>query len=145
MSKRGYCCVGLWQPKNASNIGSILRASGCFGVDLVAVEGRRYSNSATDTQKAWKHIPFLETESLLSLAPKGCTIVAVDLVPNAHDLRTYCHPERAFYIFGGEDRTLDESILSKANQRVMIPSAHCLNLAACVSIVLYDRLAKNGD
>lgn len=139
---RGYACIGLYQPKVLENVGSVLRAAGCFGAAMVAVCGPRYSSAPTDTQKAWRHIPFLEIDDLRSVLPKECSPVAVDLVPDASPLPTFCHPERAFYIFGGEDRTLGEDVLSWCQHRIQIPTSFCLNLAAAVNIVLYDRMAK---
>lgn len=141
--KRGFCCIGIHQPKQAENIGSVLRAAGCFEADLVAVAGKRYSHAPTDTQKMWKHIPFLEVDDLKTVIPKGCVAVAVDLIPGARPLSTYCHPERAFYIFGGEDRTLGIETLSWCRDVVYIPSQFCLNLAAAVNVVLYDRSTKS--
>lgn len=142
---RGYKCVGLFEPKNPTNIGCVLRAAGCFGADLVAVQGKRYSNATSDTQKAWKHIPLIETDNLESVLPKGCIGVAVDIVEGATPLPRYTHPERAFYIFGGEDRTLDQRVFSWCRDKILIPSSFCLNLAAAVNVVLYDRQVKLGS
>jgi tRNA(Leu) C34 or U34 (ribose-2'-O)-methylase TrmL len=140
---RGFACIGLHQPKDAKNIGSVLRACGCYDADMIVVSGKRYGHACTDTQRAWKHIPFLEVDDLRSVIPKGCVPVAVDLLPNARPLPTYQHPERAFYIFGGEDRTLNEEVISWCRDVVFVPTAHCMNLAAAVNVVLYDRLCKS--
>lgn len=142
MNKRGFACIGLDKPKFSSNIGEVLRASGCYGADMVAVSGFRYQNSRVDTQKAWKHIPFLEVEDLKSALPKGATPVAVDLIDGAKSLVDFTHPESAFYIFGGEDRTLSEEITSWCKYKIFVPTNHCMNLAATVNVVLYDRMAK---
>ena len=85
---RGYAAVGLVQPKTPANVGSVLRAAGCYGVDLVAVEGTRGHNSlitsnSTDTMKAWRHIPTLLTDDLFSILPVGCVPVAVAAAPSA--------------------------------------------------------------
>jgi tRNA(Leu) C34 or U34 (ribose-2'-O)-methylase TrmL len=52
------------------------------------------------------------------------------------------HPERAFYVFGPEDGTLGTRHLSKCVRKIMVPTKFCMNLAATVNVVLYDRLAK---
>lgn len=70
--------------------------------------------------------------------------MAVELVDRAVDLRSYIHPPNAFYIFGAEDHTLGERILGRCRDVVKIPSVICLNLAACVNVVLYDRQAKGA-
>ncbi len=143
--KRGYAGIGIYQPKNAKNIGAILRASGCYGVSFVAVEGCRYDRSQTDTQKAYKHIPLFEVVALKNSIPKDCVPVAVDFVDGARNLYDYVHPERAFYIFGGEDRTLSEEVLEWCRDKVYMPTKYCMNLSAAVNTLLYDRGCKRRE
>ena len=57
-------------------------------------------------------------------------------------LNNYKHPERAFYIFGAEDQTLGKRIVSFCRDIVYIPTKTCMNLAATVNVVLYDRMVK---
>lgn len=52
------------------------------------------------------------------------------------------HPATAFYVFGPEDGTLGKDIRDWCPVRVMIPTRSCMNLAGCVNVVLYDRMAK---
>ncbi len=146
---RGFSAIGLVSPKTPSNVGSVMRAAGCYGVDLVAVEGERGARSvglvtqnSTDTMKAWRHIPTLLTEDLFSVVPVGCVPVAVDLMPGAVSLVDFVHPQSAFYIFGPEDGTLGARHGKLGMARVFVPTSHCMNLAATVNVVLYDRLAK---
>jgi tRNA(Leu) C34 or U34 (ribose-2'-O)-methylase TrmL len=139
---RGMACVGLWQPKSDSNVGSVLRASQAFGANMVAVCGSRYRRAATDTTKAYRHIPTLTVDDLFAVIPFACVPVAVDILDGAHELPTYAHPESAFYIFGPEDGTLGRAITDRCRDKLLIPTAFCLNLAAAVNVVLYDRLAK---
>jgi tRNA(Leu) C34 or U34 (ribose-2'-O)-methylase TrmL len=144
---RGYAAVGLVQPKTPANVGSVLRAAGCYGVDLVAVEGERGRNSlvtsnSTDTMEAWRHIPTQLTDDLFKAVPIGCVPVAVDLMPGAASLVDFVHPQSAFYIFGPEDGTLGERHARFGMARVFVPTRYCMNLAATVNVVLYDRLAK---
>ena len=110
---------------------------------MVAVSGARYKRSCTDTQKAHIYIPLLTCENLRDVIPFDCVPVAVDLVDGAKPLPAYHHPKSAFYIFGPEDSTLGESILSWCRDRIYIPTRYCLNLATAVSTVLYDRRAKS--
>ena len=74
--------------------------------------------------------------------PYDCIPVAVDLIDGAQSLPAYIHPQRAFYIFGAEDATLGARILSWCRDIIYIPTKGCLNLAACVNVVLYDRMIK---
>jgi tRNA(Leu) C34 or U34 (ribose-2'-O)-methylase TrmL len=146
---RGFTAIGLVQPKTPSNVGSVLRAAGCYGASLVAVEGERGARSTslvtsacTDTMKAWRHIPTQITDDLFSIIPVGCVPVAVDLMPAATSLVDFVHPESAFYIFGPEDGTLGEKHAKLGMARVFVPTRFCMNLAATVNVVLYDRMAK---
>ena len=144
--ERGFACVGLDNPKNPINVGSVLRAAGIFGVSLVAVSGNRipfkYHRAPTDTMKHYRHLPLIKTDDLHSVIPFDCVPVAVDLIDGAISLPDYVHPERAFYIFGAEDNTLGQRVTNWCRDIVYIPTNGCMNLAACVNVVLYDRLFK---
>ena len=138
---RGYAAVGLYRPKTRVNVASALRACGCYGVAMLACEGQRYKQHSADTMKAFRRIPFIQAP-LKQQVPYDCVPVAVELVDQAVDLRTYKHPQRAFYVFGPEDGTLGRNVLSWCRDVVQIPTNGCMNLAASVNVVLYDRLLK---
>lgn len=138
----GYAAIGLFHPKSDVNVGSVLRAAGCFGVSMVAVGGFRVRRVCTDTGGVVRKIPVLQVEDLRSVIPYDCVPVAVELLGNAQDLRDYVHPERAFYVFGPEDGSLGRKVTNWCRDTVMIPTIDCLNLAATVNVVLYDRLLK---
>jgi len=140
--KRGYCGIGLDNPKDPKNIGSALRAVGCYEASFLAVSGSRYKKSRTDTMKQYKHAPLFEVEDLKIVIPYDCTPVAVDIIEGATPLHEYNHPRSAFYIFGAEDETLGENVLSYCRDVIYIPTNRCMNLAATVNVVLYDRMAK---
>lgn len=141
---RGYCGIGLEHPKNSINVGSVLRAAGVYGAQFVATTGRRYRAALTDTMKHHRYLPLLQPGDLRDVIPFDCVPVAVDLLPGAIALPNYKHPERAFYIFGPEDGTLGAKITSWCRDVVYVPTHGCMNLAATVNVVLYDRLAKEG-
>jgi tRNA(Leu) C34 or U34 (ribose-2'-O)-methylase TrmL len=142
---RGYSAIGLYNPKTPVNVGSALRAAGCYGAAMVAMSGRRFSKSPADTMKQWRHMPLVQVEDLKTVIPYDCVPVAVDLVEGAQSLVTYQHPERAFYVFGPEDGTLGASVLGWCRDVVYVPTNRCMNLAAAVNVVLYDRTAKMGS
>lgn len=137
---RGFAAIGLYYPRDPANVGSVLRAAGVFGAASVAIEGRRYQRRGTDTMAAYRHLPLLHGE-LRSLIPFDCVPVAIEVIAGARELPRYAHPERAFYVFGPEDSSLGKDVLSWCRDVVTIP-AGCLNLAAAVNVVLYDRVAK---
>lgn len=112
---------------------------------MVAITGRRYFRSKTDTQKAWKHIPTIHTDDLSLIIPFGCVPVAVELIRSARALPEYTHPERAFYILGPEDGSVPAELVSKCRDVVYVPTEFCMNLAATVNVLLYDRMVKRGE
>lgn len=140
--KRGYFGVGLHRPKTAVNVGSAIRAVGIYGGAMIAASGIRYKKSSTDTMKAYRHVPLITVDDLKTVIPYDCVPVAVDLIDGATPLQDYEHPERAFYIFGPEDGTLGKATTDFCRDTVYIPTDGCMNLAACVNVVLYDRVAK---
>ena len=143
---KGYSVVALDNPKNVINIGGVLRAAGCYRSALVVIAGHRHikiGKQPADTQRAYKHIPHVLVEDVFDALPYDCVPIAVELVSGAIELPKYQHPERGFYIFGAEDQTLGKRILSRCRDRVMIPTNYCMNLAATVNVVLYDRMAKS--
>lgn len=142
---RGFASIGLVRPKTVHNVGAIMRAAGCYGASTVIVEGARCKGGmSTDTQKQHRHIPLIHVAALRDSVPYKATPVAVDLVDDAVSLVDFEHPQSAFYIFGPEDGTLGANHLDWCPLRVMVPTRFCMNLAATVNVVLYDRLAKRG-
>ena len=142
---RGYAALGLVGPKNPINVGHVLRAARCYDAGLVVVEPRNGKmRSATDTHKAWRHIPTLRVDDLMEHIPFDCRPVAVEFTDDAQDLRTFEHPQRAFYIFGPEDGSIPKRVLERCWATVKVPTALCMNLAATANVVLYDRLLKQG-
>lgn len=139
---RGYAAIGLINPKTPFNIGSACRAVGCYEAALIAISGQRFKRAPADVQREWRHTPVIECANILDVIPYDCVPVAVDLIEGATPLHSYVHPERAFYIFGPEDSTIGKDVHSKCRDVIYIPTKHCMNLAATVNVVLYDRQAK---
>lgn len=142
---RGFAAIGLHMPKTGANVGSVIRAAMCYGASSVCVSGERIGaqqiKHATNTIAGHKHIPVFRGD-LRDLIPYGSVPVCVDLVDDAESLCDFKHPHSAFYVFGPEDGTLGKAIMDWCPRRVMVPTRHCMNLAATVNVVLYDRLAK---
>lgn len=147
MSMSSKATIGLTNPKTPSNVGSIMRASGCYQVDAVFYTGSRYTHASkfhTDTHNAHINIALTPTISLLDTVPEGAKIICVDLVEGAIPLPNFKHPDNAYYIFGPEDGTIEQSVIDKADDVVYIPTIGSMNLAATVNVVLYDRLVKTN-
>lgn len=151
MSKSSYAAIGLVNPKSPTNVGGIMRAVGCYSADAVFYTGKRYELAAsngsaqynTDTKLASQSIAKTKVESLVDAVPDEVKIVCVDLVEGAVPLPDFQHPEKALYIFGPEDGTISQQIVNRADAVVYVPTIGCMNLAASVNVLLYDRLAKS--
>lgn len=144
-SKFGTSFIGLTNPKSPTNVGAVMRAAGCYQVDGVFYTGERYARAAkfqTDTKTARDSIPLQGVDSLLEGVPQGVKVVCVELVEGATPLPHFTHPEQAFYVFGPEDGTIEQAVVDKADAVVYVPTIGCMNLAATVNVLLYDRLAK---
>lgn len=141
---RGFAAIGLDRCKNPHNLGSVLRAAHCYDAALVVVGGGRVKRVSTDTTKAWRHLPCIEVDAVMDGAPHGAMPVVVELSDRARSLLDFAHPQSAFYIFGPEDGSVSKKILDSAPLVVQIPTAYCMNLAATVNVVLYDRLCKEN-
>lgn len=142
-----YAAIGLLNPKSPSNVGSVMRAAGCYRADAVFYTGARYDRAAsfcTDTHQAASRIPLQRVDDLMLSAPEGVRLVGVELVEGAVPLPQYQHPDRALYLFGPEDGSLDQAIVDQVEDVVYVPTEMCMNLAASVNVLLYDRLAKSG-
>lgn len=138
--------IGLVNPKNPVNVASILRAAGCYGVASVFYTGERYrfaKDFNADTKAFHKVIPTVGVDCLRDVVPEGASVVAVELVEGATPLPSFNHPENAFYLFGPEDGSIGEDVLSWCDHVVYVPTYSCMNLAATANVLLYDRLAKS--
>ena len=145
--KESNVSIGLINPKSPTNVGAVMRAAGCYRVGSVFYTGERYVRAArfnTDTQNVSREIPLAGVTCLLECIPANTKIVCVEFVEGATLLTEYQHPNKAFYIFGPEDGTIDQEIIDRADAVVYVPTIGCMNLAASVNVVLYDRMAKSG-
>ena len=139
---RGYSCIGLFNTKDSKNIGGAMRAAYCYESSLIIISGNRYKYTPDDTSKAYRTIPLIQTNDLFNSVPYDCKIIGVEITEKSKNIINFIHPERACYIFGPEDGSLPDEVLNKCNYVISIPTKHCMNLAATVNVVLYDRLIK---
>lgn len=137
--------IALTNPKSATNVGAVMRAAGCYQAYKVIYSGTRYDKALkfqTDTKSVSLKIPLQHVDDFFEDLAADTQVICVELVEGATPLPDFIHPEKALYIFGPEDGTISQAILNKANSVVYVPTIGCMNLAASVNVVLYDRLAK---
>lgn len=122
-----------------------MRAAGCFGVQQVLYTGERFDRAVkfqTDTKKVAGQIPLVAVESFAVYKTDRHKMVCVELAEGAQSLLDFVHPQDAIYVFGPEDGSIEQSLIDQADAVVYIPTNTCMNLAATVNVVLYDRMAK---
>ena len=144
---RGYFAVGVEGISKAFNLGNLLRSAHAFGASFVFTIGadERALAMHTDTSKSWTHLPLYHWRNLAELKlPKGCSLVGVEILEEAHDLPSFPHPLRAAYVLGPERGALTPELAARCRHLVRIPAAFSLNLATAGAIVMYDRLRSLG-
>lgn len=141
---RGYSAIGIVGPKIEANVGGAMRAAYCYGAALIVLEAPRFEHRSTNVCKAQRHLPTI-VGPICDHRPYDCPMVVVEILDGATPLPRFTHPERAIYVFGPEDGSVPTRIVNKAQHIVSIPTRQCMNLAATVNVVLYDRLVKRGD
>jgi tRNA(Leu) C34 or U34 (ribose-2'-O)-methylase TrmL len=137
--------IGLTNPKSPTNVGSVMRAAGCFDIAGVYYTGERFQRAMkfnTDTKSATNKIPLLHATNFNTQVTAEVKTVVIELVEGATALPEFVHPEHVIYIFGPEDGSVSQATVDEADHVVYLPTIGCLNLAATVNIVLYDRMAK---
>ena len=138
--------LAIINPKSPQNMGSILRAAGCYQALSIRYTGERYARAKafqTDTKNVHLDIKVSHVEEVINaVADVNLSKIAVELVEGATPLPNFVHPADALYIFGPEDGSIEQEIVDKCDHVVYVPTVGCMNLAATVNVLLYDRLAK---
>lgn len=148
--------VALVSPKFPRNVGNVLRACSNFGAEALSWSPERVDHPENwpagsrlpreERMKLYSEVAFScewQPNLITPFVDQGYVPVAVEVRQFAWDLPTFEHPDDALYVFGPEDGELGRGILTACHQFVVIPSTSCLNLAAAVNVVLYDRVSKN--
>ena len=147
MSASKIVLIGLVNPKTPTNVGAVMRAAGCYQADGVCYTGDRFERAAryqTDTKNIQHRMPLDHVDSFFEKLPDNTEVICVEFAEGATPLPGFQHPERALYIFGPEDGSVPQDVVSQADHVVYVPTTGCMNLAASVNVLLYDRLAKSG-
>lgn len=145
-NKRGYFGIGIFNGKNAQNVGTLWRSANIFGADFIFTIGRRYQKQCSDTMKTYRHVPLYHYEDandFFNHVPYGCPVVGIELSEKSIPLERYCHREHCIYLLGAEDHGIPNNILGRCVDIVQIPGTCCLNVSVAGSIVMYDRIVKS--
>jgi 23S rRNA (guanosine2251-2'-O)-methyltransferase len=146
--------VILHNIRSAHNVGSIFRTADGAGVSKIFLTGYtpapidRFGRVRAEIKKtslgathAVAHESVLDIHVLLDeLVSKGISIVAVEQTNKAVDYKMHIPAHDIAYIFGNEITGIEESVLRKADQHIMIPmlgTKESLNVAVVAGIILF--------
>lgn len=148
----------LINPKYAHNVGAAVRAASVFGAQSVWWTGDRVNDDIDrrlpreERLRDYRaRVDFVNVERPFDLLNRYAGVgydgglvvpVCVEYDDTAEPLDSFEHPERAAYVFGPEDGSVPKWARRHCHRFVTIPSDGCLNLAAAINVVLYDRVAK---
>lgn len=146
---RGFASLGLYATQKDGNVAGALRAASVYHARAVFLQGpsdnaKKAVDHAMNTTRFERHTPVVITDDLMDMRPVGAVPVAIELTKRSVSLVEFEHPERAFYVFGPENGDIPDHVLDACAGVVYVPSPSglCMNLAATVNVVLYDRFVK---
>lgn len=142
--------VVLTNPKYKHNVGGVLRACSCFAVPTLIWTGNRVVIDKNlgerlpreERMKGYRNVTWTWSDRPFGLLAPDVTPVAVEVFESSTPLTYFEHPEKAVYVFGPEDGSVNQMWRRLCHRFVYIPAHHCLNLAAAVNVVLADRMTK---
>ncbi len=144
---RGYFEIGICHGKTEHNLGTLWRSAFQLGASgIFSVASRYHIRQASDTYKAWRHVPLRVIDSFdafFEQMPYGAPLVGVEM--GGTPLADFTHPERAIYLLGVEDHGIPKAYLDRCHRVVSIPTVRqeSLNVAVAGALVMYDRLVKS--
>ena len=145
--------IMLCNPKNAYNVSMTQRIASCYGWQQVWYTGDRVSLDLAgkkrlpreERMKGFKQVEIIQYDRPLDQFGRDVVPVAVEVRANSEKLHHFEHPDNAVYVFGPEDGSIPEGVLTHCHRFLVIPVRFCLNLATAVSTILWDRALKRGE
>ena len=169
----------MLNPKNRDNLATIIRSGQNFGANTIFVIGgfikdkykgniHKFSHQM-NTQDGLSKVTLLyfsDLSQFLQHLPAQTTLVVVETLESALNLKEYRHPLNATYLLGRETKGITKNEFSEiqdffSNLNAEIPQEHLkkhsktahldlikietpqsLNQGVCGSIVMYDRQCK---
>ena len=140
---RGYFQIGIYHNKTPDNLGTLWRSAYQLGASGIFTIGKRYGQQASDTVKAFRHIPlvnYTDFNHFQSCRPVGSLLVGVEM--GGTPLSDFKHPQAAIYLLGAEDRGLPQDIQAQCQAIVSLEAVNRLsyNVAVAGSLIMYSRV-----
>lgn len=142
--------IVLANPRFPHNVAGAIRMASAYGLEQVWMTGDRVKLDPEkgerlpreERMKGYGKVELVNCDYPFDAFPHGTVPVAVEVRDTSEQLPFFEHPENAAYVFGPEDGSIPKVMLRHCQRFVIIPTAHCLNLATAIGTVLYDRRAK---
>ncbi|MDJ0612059.1 MAG: RNA methyltransferase [Rhizobiaceae bacterium] len=144
---RGYFGIGVEGISKPMNFGNLARSAHGFGAKFIftVAPAKRIGAPKSDTAKSQDHVPWYSYPNVATMQmPDDCTLVGVELTPDAVDLPSFRHPTRAAYVLGPEGGSLSPEMIERCDYTVKIPMNFCINVAMAGVVVMYDRMHSMG-
>lgn len=144
---RGYYGIGIEGASKPMNVGALFRTAHAFGASFVfTIDAHpRVRSNKSDTSKALGHVPYYDWDSGADMIlPRGCQVVAIELLDEATDLPSFTHPQKACYVLGRERGSVSKELIAQADHVIRIPTKFCINVGLAGALVMYDRQLNMG-
>lgn len=151
--------IVLCNPKYGVNVGGAYRAAACWGFEQLWVAGSRFEPDIIkrlpreERMRVYRgEVELYQTSPIMDVIDyyfshppdRQVTPVCVE-VGDDHEVLTleWEHPENAVYFFGPEDGSVSGFMRSRCHRFLLLPSSHCMNLAATVNCIgMHRRLSR---
>ena len=147
MKDKGYFGIGCLNMKTSMNYGTLFRTAQIFGADFIFLIGPKFKDQVTDVMKSWRHIPtfsYRDFSDFNEHRPYSCKLIGIELIESATPIKDFKHPKQACYLLGSEDNGLTREAIDNCQEIIVLPGERSLNVSVAGSIVLFDRINKNG-
>jgi tRNA(Leu) C34 or U34 (ribose-2'-O)-methylase TrmL len=138
--------IVLLEPRFVDNIAAAVRAASAFDIKQVWYTGRNINGDARRLPRELRmysdRVDLFHSDKPLDMMPDYAVPVALEYAASHSSLVYFRHARHNVYVFGPERGEVPGHIKGLCHHVVSIPTAHSLNLAATVNIVLYDRAMK---
>lgn len=145
---RGFFGMGVEGISKDHNLGNLVRSAHSFGAHYfftICPSVNFKDVRVSDTADSFDHMPYYQFDSVDEFSmPKGCRLVAVELVEDSIELPSFRHPTQAAYVLGPEMGSVSDELIEKADFTIKIPMKFCVNVGVAGAIVMYDRLISMG-
>lgn len=140
--------IGIDNFKYNQNVGTLMRSAANLGADWIFTIGNPYKRQSSDTVDSAQHLSVKNFTTAYDLAQyckeNDYNIVGIEINDQAKNLISFDHPVNSVYILGKESSGLTKETKLLCDCLVQLDTKYCMNVSCIGSIVMYDRIFKQG-